>query len=97
MPTEYSIPRTQNPMYDEPANAGIEPAKMHVTTNYIPAPAAFGGIGIGGMLFIIFLVLKLAQVKPFKNWSYWRVTAPLWIPVAIGILVVLLASVFMNR
>ncbi|PSJ72353.1 hypothetical protein C7N43_34645 [Sphingobacteriales bacterium UPWRP_1] len=60
-------------------------------------PATFGGIGVGGMLFVIFLVLKLAQVKPFAKWSYWRVTAPLWIPVVIVILLVLLTSVLMNR
>ena len=46
-----------------------------------------GGIGIGTILFLIFLVLKLTN---YIDWSWWWVTAPLWIPVAIilGILFV---------
>ena len=34
-----------------------------------------GGIGLAGVLFCIFLVLKLTGVI---NWSWWWVTAPLW-------------------
>ena len=41
------------------------------------------------ILFIVFLVLKLTNVI---NWSWWWVTAPLWIPsaiiIGIGLLVV---------
>lgn len=36
-----------------------------------------GGIGICTVLFLIFLVLKLCNVI---NWSWWWVTAPLWLP-----------------
>jgi hypothetical protein len=36
-----------------------------------------GGLGIGMILFIVFLVLKLTNVI---NWSWWWVTSPLWIP-----------------
>lgn len=39
-----------------------------------------GGIGLGTVLFIVFLVLKLTETI---DWSWWWVTAPLWIPVAI--------------
>lgn len=39
-----------------------------------------GGIGLPGMLFIVFLVLKLCEVI---TWSWWWVTAPLWIPLAV--------------
>lgn len=39
-----------------------------------------GGIGFGGVLFCIFLVLKLTGVIA---WSWWWVTAPLWIPFVI--------------
>ena len=35
------------------------------------------GIGIGTILFLIFMTLKLTNVI---NWSWWWVTAPLWIP-----------------
>jgi hypothetical protein len=34
-----------------------------------------GGIGLTGMTFIVFLVLKLCNVI---TWSWWWVTAPLW-------------------
>lgn len=39
-----------------------------------------GGIGFPGALFIAFLVLKLTGVI---GWSWWWVTAPLWVPAAI--------------
>jgi hypothetical protein len=39
-----------------------------------------GGIGIGMVLFIIFTVLKLTRNI---DWSWWWVTSPLWIPVAL--------------
>ncbi len=38
------------------------------------------GIGFGTVLFFIFLVLKLTGVIA---WSWWWVTAPLWIPFAL--------------
>ena len=38
------------------------------------------GTGISGILFLIFLVLKLTGVGAIANWSWWWVTAPLWIP-----------------
>lgn len=37
-------------------------------------------IGIGTILFIVFLVLKLTDVI---DWSWWWVTAPVWIPAAL--------------
>ena len=41
-----------------------------------------GGLGLGSVLFIVFLVLKLCEVI---TWSWWWVTAPLWIPLALGL------------
>jgi len=38
------------------------------------------GMGIGTILFLIFLTLKLAEIGPVQYWSWWWVTAPLWIP-----------------
>lgn len=38
--------------------------------------ASKGGIGFAGLLFLVFLVLKLTGVIA---WSWWWVTAPLWI------------------
>lgn len=49
---------------------------------------ASGGIGLAGILFIVFLVLKLTHVI---NWSWWWVTCPLWAPVALffGVLAII--------
>lgn len=40
------------------------------------------GIGIGTVLLVVFMVLKLCHVI---TWSWWWVTAPVWIPVAFAI------------
>jgi hypothetical protein len=37
--------------------------------------AASSGIGLGGAVFLVFLVLKLTG---HIDWSWWWVTAPLW-------------------
>ncbi|QBJ04870.1 hypothetical protein SEA_ELEPHANTOON_69 [Mycobacterium phage Elephantoon] len=38
-------------------------------------------IGIGTILFVVFLVLKLGVGETaVESWSWWWVTAPLWIP-----------------
>ena len=41
------------------------------------------GIGFGGVVFIVFLTLKLLSVEPVASWSWWWVTCPLWIPYAL--------------
>jgi hypothetical protein len=43
------------------------------------------GIGLGTILFVVFLVLKLCGVI---DWSWWWVTAPIWIPVAFCLLII---------
>jgi len=45
------------------------------------------GIGVAGIVFIVFLILKLTDNI---DWSWWWVTSPLWIPIGIGVLVLLL-------
>jgi phosphoglycerol transferase MdoB-like AlkP superfamily enzyme len=50
-----------------------------------------GGHGIGMLLFLVFLVLKLAGVI---SWSWWWVTAPLWGGVALFLVFVLGAFLF---
>ena len=49
------------------------------------------GIGFGGILFIVFLILKLTNVIA---WSWWWVTAPLWIPIAIAIVIFIFIVIF---
>lgn len=42
------------------------------------------GIGFGTVLFLIFMTLKLTNTI---DWSWWWVTSPLWIPLALIILI----------
>ena len=44
-------------------------------------------IDIWTVLFIVFLILKLCGVI---TWSWWWVTAPIWIPLGLSIIVALL-------
>jgi membrane protein YdbS with pleckstrin-like domain len=46
------------------------------------------GVGFLGLLFIVFLVLKLTHVI---NWSWWWITAPLWGGFALVIAFLLMA------
>jgi hypothetical protein len=50
------------------------------------------GIGLGTVLFLIFLTMKLTGVGLVATWSWWWVTSPLWIPIALvlGIAVIAL-------
>jgi hypothetical protein len=42
------------------------------------------GIGLGTILFLIFLTLKLTNTI---DWSWWWIFSPLWIPLlAVGVL-----------
>lgn len=54
-----------------------------------------GGIGIGMVLFVVFLVLKLTGNI---DWSWWWVTAPLWGPITFvivfAIVVFVIATIF---
>lgn len=49
---------------------------------------ADGGIGLAGMVFIVFLVLKLTG---HITWSWWWVTAPLWGPISVALVIVAIA------
>lgn len=46
--------------------------------------------GVLGLLLIVFVILKLAGVV---SWSWWIVTAPFWIPAAISLSALTLASI----
>ena len=50
------------------------------------------GLGLGTVLFLIFLVLKLTN---YIDWSWWWITAPLWIPIAIIAIVGLVAIFYL--
>lgn len=46
--------------------------------------SAGGELGLGTVLFLIFLVLKLCNVI---DWSWWWVTSPLWISAILYVLI----------
>ena len=48
------------------------------------------GIGLGTILFVVFLVLKLTETI---DWSWWWVTAPLWIPVGLVLVIAIIAGI----
>lgn len=52
------------------------------------------GLGLGTVLFLIFMVLKLTN---YIDWSWWWVTAPLWIPIAIIAIVGLVAILYLGN
>jgi hypothetical protein len=47
------------------------------------------GVGIGMVLFLIFLVLKLTDTI---DWSWWWVTSPLWLPIALFLLFLIIGA-----
>jgi hypothetical protein len=47
------------------------------------------GVSLGGLIFVVFLTLKLAGIGQVATWSWWWVTSPLWIGVAIYLVIVL--------
>lgn len=51
-------------------------------------------LGLGTILFLIFLVLKLTN---YINWSWWWVTAPLWVPIIILGIVGLIAIFYIKN
>lgn len=46
------------------------------------------GIGFFGLLFLIFLTLKLCNVI---DWSWWWVSAPMWMPLAFAVALAVVA------
>ena len=52
--------------------------------------AQSGGIGLVGLLTIVFITLKLCHVI---DWSWWWVLAPLWITAAIIAVVMILVVI----
>lgn len=48
------------------------------------------GIGLDVILFVVFLILKLTG---HIDWSWWWVTSPLWIPIAIVIAFIILGII----
>lgn len=50
----------------------------------------YSGIGFTGLLGVAFVVLKLCGII---NWSWWWVTIPIWGPIVIALLIVLIVTI----
>jgi len=44
------------------------------------------GIGVVGLLGIVFVTLKLLGITAVANWSWWWVTLPFWVGIPIFII-----------
>lgn len=49
---------------------------------------ASGGIGVTGLLGVVFILAKVFEVDPVASWSWWWVLSPFWIGAALAISVV---------
>ena len=49
------------------------------------------GVSLGTVLFLIFLMLKLTDKI---DWSWWWVTSPLWAPLAVVLIIFIIAGLF---
>lgn len=49
-----------------------------------------GGIGIGGVLLCIFVTLRLTH---HIDWSWWWVLSPMWIPLCVVAVVLVLIGI----
>ena len=67
--------------------------KIKIETN---KDATKSTIGLSGLVFIVFLVLKLAEIGQVANWSWWWVISPLWLPLLAFIAIVLVAFVILG-
>jgi len=50
-----------------------------------------GGLSLGMVIFIVFLILKLTNNI---DWSWWWVTSPLWIPFLAVLVIFLIGIIF---
>lgn len=56
-------------------------------------------ISLSTGVFLVFLILKLAEIGQVANWSWWWVTSPLWISlvfVIIIMIVVVIAAIILG-
>lgn len=52
-----------------------------------------GGIGVLGILQIIFVALKVFSIGEVATWSWWVVLIPLWIYLGIAVIALLLVGI----
>lgn len=52
------------------------------------------GIGVFGLLGVVFVTLKLLGITEVATWSWWWVTAPFWVGIVVFLFVMLCIVVF---
>ena len=58
--------------------------------------ASSGGIGILGMIQVVFIILKLLGVSPVATWSWGLVLLPLWIELGLIVLILIISAIFIG-
>lgn len=53
-----------------------------------------GGIGVMGLLGVVFVTLKIVGIEPVASWSWWWVAAPFWGPVLLALAIFIVALPF---
>lgn len=51
------------------------------------------GLGLGGILTIVFVTLKVLEIGPVAAWSWWWVLSPLWIGLIVFILLIVIIAI----
>ena len=51
------------------------------------------GIALPTLVFVVFLTLKLAEVDVVAKWSWWWVCSPLWLPLAMGLVILIIGFI----
>lgn len=72
---------------------------MNDNARQVAAGTANGGLGLSGVLTVIFVVLKLVGEHfhtPVADWSWWWVLSPLWLPPAVVLGIVILGGLFVG-
>ena len=50
-------------------------------------------ISLSTGVFLVFLFLKLTEIGQVTTWSWWWVTSPLWIPLAIVVIIMIVVVI----
>lgn len=56
-----------------------------------------GGIGCLTVVGIVFVLLKVLAVEPVAHWSWLWVLCPFWGPIALIVILCILAAIFINN
>lgn len=66
------------------------------TNNIMENKITTNSISLSSVIFIILLLCKIFNVGVVGDWSWWIITAPLWIPVLLAILIIIILAVILK-